>query len=60
MSEITKESVERAQKSKHSVATQAGRLDIWTKFKVFCVKQNKSLRDGLREAIREYMKNYDS
>lgn len=57
MSEITKESVERAKRTKHSLSTLAGKLDVWTKFKIFCVKKNISCRDGLRNAIRDYMKN---
>lgn len=54
---ITKEDVERALKSKHSVLVNAAKLDVWTKFKLHCVSKGMSLRSGLRDAILEYMKD---
>lgn len=54
---ITAEDIERARKNKHSIMTNVAKLDVWTKFKVHCVQKGISVREGLRNAIREYMKH---
>ena len=53
---ITEKDLDRARKSKHSILNTASRLDIWTKFKISCLKRGITARTGMNEAIRLWLK----
>lgn len=54
----TREEKERSKKQKKSLVAQLERMDIYSKFKIVCELQDIKIREGLREAIKSYLKKY--
>jgi len=45
---------------KKSIATSLSQMgDLYTRFKVLCAVNGKTIRQGLREAITDYLKKYE-
>ena len=53
----TLEEKKRARQARKSLLSAAGTLDIWTKFKVACIKRGITAKEGLAEAIKAWMKS---
>jgi hypothetical protein len=54
----TPEMKERARKAKGSLMANLETMDVYSKFKVLCSAQGIKIREGLREAVKDYLDKY--
>ena len=59
MKKPNKAQIDRARKAKHSLVANLEKLDIYSKFKLICDQNYMKVREGLREAIRMFIKKYE-
>lgn len=41
-----------------SMMSIGGEMDIWVAFKVMCIKKQMSIKDGLKDALMDWMKKW--